>query len=162
MKKKIIYWIAGLAPLPLLFIGIGMTDESIIMPVEKANYKSYDQNSFGAPRAGHKHRGVDIFAKKGTKINSATNGIVIFTGELSEGGKVVTVLSWRLKFYYYAHLNEILTTKGSIISQGDLIGTVGNTGNAKTTPAHLHFSISHFVPWKKYLDPVPILNATFK
>jgi len=131
---------------------------SILMPVKGASRSSYDQKSFGAPRQGHTHKGVDIFAKKGTDVLSATSGLVIFTGYLSLGGKAVIVISPDLKFLYYAHLDTIIISKLSWVSAGQLIGKVGNTGNAKKTPSHLHFSISRAIPYKKYFDPVPLLN----
>ena len=136
------------------------TNKKIIIPVLGAGIKDYDQQSFGAPRVGHKHKGVDIFAKKGTPVLSATSGIVIYTGILKLGGKVVLTIGPNMKIYYYAHLDSIMTEKWSIIEPGDQIGKVGNTGNAKFTPSHLHFSIQNFFPYKlgKYEDPVPILN----
>ena len=131
------------------------------MPVYGAGIKDYDQHSFGAPRVGHKHKGVDIFASKGTPVISATRGIVIYTGVLKLGGKVVLVLGPDFKMYYYAHLDTIMAKKLSFIEVGQIIGKVGNTGNAKFTPAHLHFSIRNFFPYKmgKYDDPVPVLNS---
>lgn len=132
----------------------------IMMPVKGASRSSYDQKSFGAPRQGHSHKGVDIFAKKGTDVLSATSGLVIFTGYLSLGGKAVTVISPDLKFLYYAHLDTISISKLSWVSAGELIGKVGNTGNARNTPSHLHFSISTLHPCKKYYDPVPVLNIS--
>lgn len=134
---------------------------SIRMPVVDATRNSYDQKSFGAPRAGHTHKGVDIFAKRGTPVVSATAGLVVFTGYLKLGGKAVSILSPDLTFLYYAHLDTILSTKMSWVSAGDTIGRVGNTGNAKNTPAHLHFSICRVLPYKKFFDPVPLLNASF-
>jgi len=134
---------------------------TILMPVKGASRNSYDQKSFGAPRQGHTHKGVDIFAKKGTDVLSATSGLVIFTGYLSLGGKAVTVISPDFKFLYYAHLDTIIISKLSWVSAGELIGKVGNTGNARYTPSHLHFSISQMLPHKKFFDPVPLLNDLF-
>ncbi len=131
------------------------------MPVMGAGRGDYDQNAFGAPRAGHSHKGVDIFAKKGTPVVSATRGIVVFTGVLSLGGNVVLILSPGLRFYYYAHLDSIKTSTLKWVGQGDIVGTVGKSGNAKFTPAHLHFSISRlYFPFdRRFVNPVPILNS---
>lgn len=134
---------------------------TIVMPVRGAQRNSYSQNSFGAPRQGHTHKGVDIFAKKGTDVLSATQGLVIFTGNLSLGGKVITILSPEFKFLYYAHLDTVITTKFSWVSPGDLIGKVGNTGNAINTPPHLHFSVSKIIPKKTFINPAPLLNTSF-
>ena len=135
-------------------------DNRSTMPVKNASRNDYSQKSFGVPRIGHKHQGADIFAKKGTPVLSSTRGIVIYKGILKLGGKVVLVLGPDFKMYYYAHLDTIMTTKLHLVEVGEQIGEVGNTGNAKSTPAHLHFSIRNFFPYKQgsYEDPVPFLN----
>lgn len=155
---RIVLIAAGLCIFSFIYARI---PENIIMPVQNANQNSYDQNSFGAPRVGHRHQGVDIFARAGTPVLSATSGIVVYTGIFSLGGNVVVVLSPTLKFHYYAHLNEIQATTFQFVSSGKQIGTVGKTGNAKNTPTHLHYSISYFSPFLSYLDPVPQLNKHF-
>lgn len=152
---KIILVLIGMFVFAFLYARL---PEVIIMPVRNADRNSYDQHAFGSPRVGHPHRGVDIFARKGTPVLSATTGIVVYTGILSLGGNVVVVLSPTLKFHYYAHLDEIQTSTLQFVSSGEQIGTVGKTGNAKNTPAHLHYSISYFSPFLYYLDPVSLLN----
>ena len=102
------------------------------------------QSVFGDPRdAGHRgHEGVDIFAKRGTAVLSATDGIVTRVADGGLGGRVVWV--WnpeRGLRLYYAHLDEQLVSTGTRVKAGDVLGTVGNTGNARTTPPHLHFGI---------------------
>lgn len=166
MLKKMVYFFAVVLLIIIsLFAFASFSNELIIMPVKGADRSDYSQNAFGAPRVGHRHKGVDIFAKKGTPIVSATQGLVVFTGVLSLGGNVVLVLSPGLRFYYYAHLDTIGISKFKWVKKGDIIGAVGKTGNAKYTPAHLHFSISrvHFPFEKRFVDPVPLLNmATTK
>lgn len=158
MRKKLLKIILILFGLCVFAFMYARIPEAIVMPVLNADRNSYDQHSFGAPRVGHKHRGVDIFARKGTPVLSATSGIVVYTGVLSLGGNVVIVLSPTLKFHYYAHLNDIQANKFQFVSSGEQIGTVGKTGNARNTPAHLHYSISYFSPFLYYLNPVPLLN----
>ena len=161
--KKLLIGFSAFLVVFVLFFYLFLSD-TFMMPVKGARKKDYDQNAFGAPRVGHTHKGVDIFAKKGTPILSATDGVVIYTGVLSLGGNVVLVMGPNMKSYYYAHLDEIKTSRYSYVHQGELIGTVGKTGNAKNTPAHLHFSISHTIPFKGsfYQDPVPVLNSCFE
>lgn len=89
-----------------------------------------------------KHEGVDIFARRGTPIVAPTEGYVRFAGERGIGGKVVWLYdSKRSRSLYFAHMNEIKAKRGQKVMPGDTIGTVGNTGNARTTPPHLHFGI---------------------
>jgi murein DD-endopeptidase MepM/ murein hydrolase activator NlpD len=56
------------------------------------------------------------------------------------------VLSSGLRLHYYAHLSEIDTHAGAIVSSKSIIGKVGDTGNAKGKPAHLHYSIATIIP----------------
>ncbi len=99
---------------------------------------------FGDARDGGRrhHEGVDIFARRGTAVLSASHGIVTRVTETDIGGRVVWV--WdpsRSLTLYYAHLDTQLVTTGQRVRRGDVIGTVGNTGNARTTAPHLHFGI---------------------
>lgn len=102
------------------------------------------QSRFGDPRDGGRrsHEGVDIFASRGTPVVSASDGVVMRVGESGLGGRVIWI--WdpsRGLRYYYAHLQEQRVSTGERVRAGDVIGTVGNTGNARTTPPHLHFGI---------------------
>lgn len=143
------------------------------MPVEGANKSSYNQKSFWFYPWGKSgtHKGVDIFATKGTRLNSATHGIVLFKGNLARGGKCVAVLGPKWRIHYYAHLDEIACSWFDFVYPNEEIGKVGDSGNAKGKPPHLHYSISTLIPypqqidgapqgWKKmfYLDPVEKLN----
>jgi murein DD-endopeptidase MepM/ murein hydrolase activator NlpD len=112
-------------------------------PVAKASPRDL-QSVFGDPRdAGRReHEGVDIFAKRGTPVLSATDGVVTRVAEEGLGGRVVWVSNpERGLRVYYAHLDEQLVSTGTRVKAGDVLGTVGNTGNARTTPPHLHFGI---------------------
>lgn len=98
---------------------------------------------YGADRdAGiRKHEGIDIFAKKGTPALAAANGTAQ-PGENKLGGKVVFLRPDDADYtLYYAHLDSQLVHNGQHVIIGDTIGLVGNTGNARTTPPHLHFGI---------------------
>ncbi|MCB7482174.1 M23 family metallopeptidase [Christiangramia sediminis] len=87
------------------------------------------------------HKGIDIFAKKGTPVIAPTQGRVGFTGEKGLGGKQVWLRdSKRKQSLYYAHLDSIVPGLRRV-NAGDTLGFVGNTGNARTTPPHLHFGI---------------------
>lgn len=113
------------------------------------------------------HKGIDIFAEWGTPVIASTYGCVIYTADAGKGGKSVMVLGPKWRFHYYAHLDEIQAFPLQPVKQGTVLGTVGNTGNARTTPPHLHYSITTPFPyvhlrdaeavqgWKKmfYLDP---------
>jgi hypothetical protein len=101
-------------------------------------------SAFGAERDGGRraHRGVDIFASRGTPVLAATDGWVTRVETTRVGGNVVWLQplfgSMRL---YYAHLHEQWVEPGDFVVAGQPLGSVGNTGNAITTPPHLHFGV---------------------
>lgn len=102
------------------------------------------------------HQGIDIFAPKRTPAIAAADGIVTAANENNLGGKVVW-LRPKGKDYtlYYAHLDEQLAQGGQKVQKGDTIGLIGNTGNARTTPPHLHFGI---YTYSGAIDPYPFVN----
>jgi peptidoglycan LD-endopeptidase LytH len=119
------------------------------------------------------HKGVDIFAKESTAVKSSTGGLVLFTGEINLGGKVILILEPKWRLHYYAHLNDIDTNFFSWTSKSEKIGTVGTTGNAQGKSPHLHYSIMTLIPypwridkekqgWKKmfYLNPITYLKQS--
>lgn len=89
-----------------------------------------------------KHEGIDIFAKKGSPVVAVTDGVVRRTGDGGIGGKVIWFNPAGENFsVYYAHLDTQYVSGGQRVSKGEVMGTVGNTGNAQFTPAHLHFGV---------------------
>lgn len=123
-------------------IGISLTPV-LINPVAGASNKSIG-SFYGASRDGGKrrHEGVDIFARKGTPVIAPTDGVVTRVGTGKLGGKVVWLQDFkRGHSYYFAHLDSQAVKRGMKLKQGQMIGTVGNTGNARFTPPHLHFGI---------------------
>lgn len=101
-------------------------------------------SGFGAERDGGRraHRGVDIFAARGTPVLAAVDGWVTRVESTRVGGNVV----WMQPLFgnmrlYYAHLDEQWVTPGAFVRTGQPLGSVGNTGNARTTPPHLHFGV---------------------
>ena len=115
-----------------------------------------DIGSFwGDPRDGgaRKHKGVDIFANRGTPVVAVANGRISRTGNRGLGGKQVWLRA-NGKSMYYAHLDSINADMLQGIQRGDTLGFVGNSGNARTTPTHLHFSIYD----RGAINPLPFID----
>jgi hypothetical protein len=116
--------------------------KTLAFPVagKKANIGSYWGESRGGGK--RKHEGIDIFARKGTPVVAICDGVIAAVGNEKIGGKTVWLQSdehpWTA---YYAHLDVQKVRTGQIVRKGQVIGTVGKTGNARHTPAHLHFGI---------------------
>ena len=100
-------------------------------------------DTWGAARSqGRSHEGIDIFAERGTPIQSTTQGIVSKVGENNLGGRVVVVVGPGGAGHYYAHLEDYADiAPNDWVNQGDIIGHVGDSGNAKGTPPHVHYGI---------------------
>ena len=119
------------------------TEPTLRVPVQEASRRNIG-SGYGDARDGGRrdHHGVDIFAKRGTPVVAAAGGIVTRVGTNGLGGKVVWISRpFHGESHYYAHLDEQLVTVGTRVEEGDVIGRVGNTGNARSTPPHLHFGI---------------------
>ena len=156
MIKKILLRIL-LVFVAIIVIGL-LIPQNLKMPVVGADNNSYNHETFWYEGWGSSivHKGIDVFAKKGTSVHSATKGIVLITTEYGKGGKFVLILGPKWRLHYYAHLDEIKTKRFAFVTQDTEIGTVGNTGNAINTPAHLHYGIGTLVlyPWR--IDKAPL------
>ncbi|HUS00210.1 MAG TPA: M23 family metallopeptidase [Chitinophagaceae bacterium] len=111
-----------------------------ISPKVKSNIGSFW--GVGRDNGARKHEGIDIMAAKRSPAVASANGIVTRVNENELGGKVI-FLRPENTFYtlYYAHLDSQMVTEGQHVNTGDVIGLVGNTGNAQFTVPHLHFGI---------------------
>ena len=166
-------WMKKIMIVTLSIILIGfLIPQNLKMPVAGADSNSYNHETFWYEGGGTSivHKGREVCAKKGTSVRSATWGIVLLAAEYGKGGKFVVTLGPKWRIHYYAHLDEIKTKSFSFVTQNTQIGTVGNSGNAATTPAHLHYGIVSLIPylwriddaslgWQKmfYLNPIDYL-----
>lgn len=105
-------------------------------------------DSWGYPRMTgteyeHGHQGVDIMAPMGTPLYAAERGIVTRLGVDVLGGTKLWLKGASGAYYYYAHLSSYADglTEGTVVAAGDLLGLVGDTGNARGGAPHLHFEL---------------------
>jgi murein DD-endopeptidase MepM/ murein hydrolase activator NlpD len=101
-------------------------------------------DTFRAPRAGTGwHHGEDVFAPTGAPVLAVTDGTLFSVGWNDLGGFRLWLVDRQGNQFYYAHLSAFapLAANGREVKAGDVIGFVGNTGQARTTPPHLHFEI---------------------
>jgi hypothetical protein len=134
------------------------TEPTLRIPVEGATANNVG-SFFGAARddGRREHHGVDIFAARRTPVRAAASGIVTSVGTNGLGGNVVWITRpTRGESHYYAHLDRQLVTPGTFVKEGDIIGLVGNTGNARGTTPHLHFGIYSA---GGAVDPLPYIST---
>ena len=133
------------------------TPTALPVPVEGVRTRALRDTWGGARSEGRKHEGIDIFAKRGTPVLSSTEGIVAQVGTNRLGGLVVWVTGPGGQRHYYAHLDRYSDVEaGMRIEAGRVLGYVGNTGNAKGTPPHLHYGIYET---GGAINPYPLLRA---
>jgi murein DD-endopeptidase MepM/ murein hydrolase activator NlpD len=110
-------------------------------------------SEFGAPRGKSRHEGIDLSAPAGTPVNATADGVVGFAGRSGDFGRLVIIdhgAGWQTR---YAHLKRIKAKKGKKVTRGDVIGTVGKSGNA--TGNHLHYEVRRD---GRAVDPRPYLR----
>jgi murein DD-endopeptidase MepM/ murein hydrolase activator NlpD len=87
------------------------------------------------------HEGIDIGAKKGTPVVAPASGKVVTSTFGGKGGHQVKIMGDDGIIYFFSHLDGRTVKKGQRLDAGYVIGAVGNSGNAKTTKPHLHFTM---------------------
>lgn len=143
------------------------------LPVVGAETKDWHPDSFWYEPWGASgvHKGIDIFAERGTPVIAPTYGLVLFAGKLERGGNALVLLGPKWRLHYFAHMDSLDAFPLQPMRTGSRIGTVGNTGNAKGKQPHLHYSVVTMVPypwriddstqgWRKmfFLDPEKVLD----
>lgn len=136
-----------------------------------ADWPPMDSSRYVFPIAGagdygpghHDYPATDIFAPIGAPVLACVRAQVLRLSrtEIGKGGITITLRGedgWR---YYYAHLDALTADlkPGQIVEPGQLIGTSGNTGNARATEPHLHLGISKTGSVAGELDPYAYLNV---
>ena len=139
----------------------GEPESALLIPVAGVRVAQV-ADTWGAARdGGRSHEGQDIFAPRGTPIYAATPGYVYRIDTRDRGGRVVFVAGAGGRRYYYAHLEDWADiAEGMYVTTETVLGYVGNSGNAVTTPPHLHFGIysgSRRTCDRQVFDPLPLL-----
>jgi murein DD-endopeptidase MepM/ murein hydrolase activator NlpD len=112
-------------------------------------------NDWGAARSGgRRHQGNDLFAPRGTPVLAPVGGVVT-DGSGGLGGTAFMLAGTDGVTYYGAHLEKLTAKPGSMVAAGAQLGLVGDSGNAKGGPTHLHFQVRYNGAW---VNPFPTLS----
>lgn len=121
-------------------------------------------DTFGAPRMTgtkyqHSHEGTDIFGAYGSPVLAVSRGVIVRMGVATLGGNKLWLKSTDGTEYYYAHLSAFVEgfSDGTIVEAGDVIGFLGDSGNARGTPPHVHFEVHP--GGGGAVNPYPFLDA---
>ena len=128
--------------------------DKFIMPVKGIISGVYGSQRILNGKPKWPHYGIDIAAKKGTKIKSSATGVVTMAEDdlYYTGGTIIMDHGHGISTIY-SHLENVMVKVGDKINQEDIIGTVGSTG--RSTGPHLDFRINWF---QTRLDPMSVLN----
>lgn len=116
---------------------------------------SFTWPSYGWLTQGYRrdHRAIDIAAAFGAPVTAADRGVVVRAGWNSQGYGNFVVIDHNIDVItLYAHLDTIFVEVGDVVAQGQVLGTVGSTGNS--TGPHLHFEIRDF---GRLINPLELL-----
>ena len=119
-------------------------------------------DDYGAPRAtiaSGSHEGNDIFAPMGTPIVAVADGRIYRVGTRKVSGNRLWLRDRAGYRFFYAHLADFAAAafNGADVRAGEVIGYVGNTGDAEPTPPHLHFEVH--LPDGTAINPFPVITA---
>jgi murein DD-endopeptidase MepM/ murein hydrolase activator NlpD len=128
-----------LAEARITFSAQAFNNSSFIRPVSGVTTSPFGFKRFYNGQARRPHTGLDYAGNTGTPIKAAAAGKVIISDEFFFNGNAVFIDHGQGLISVYIHMNERLVNPGQIIKQGDVIGTIGQTGRA--TGPHLHFGI---------------------
>lgn len=119
----------------------------------KGKSKNDIKSHYGDRRSnGRSHEGVDIFTARHSIAYAVKDALVVDSSTNPLGGYVVSLLDDEGYYYYYAHLGNQLVKVGDRVKTGDPVAMTSNTGDAITTPTHLHFGI-YKQSWKNPMNP---------
>jgi murein DD-endopeptidase MepM/ murein hydrolase activator NlpD len=139
----------------------GVSVNGWTFPIRGAHNYGDAADRYGAPRDGHTHAGQDILASCGLPEVAARAGKVIDAGYGGAAGYFVAVHTLDTPYdYFYAHLrSQAVVRPGQTVSTGQLVGYVGETGDA--VGCHLHFELWQGAWWNggHTIDPLPFLKA---
>jgi murein DD-endopeptidase MepM/ murein hydrolase activator NlpD len=115
---------------------------------------------FHAPRSGgRRHKGFDVTAPCGSPLAAVTTGTVVkraYDPRLNGNHIIIRGLGERRKYWYSHMVHPSPFQRGDLVHVGQIVGHIGRTGNAGSTPCHLHFEI-HVAG--RPIDPAPYLRA---
>jgi murein DD-endopeptidase MepM/ murein hydrolase activator NlpD len=155
---------ADVPPPPVLAGGI--PGVGLLIPVQGVPASSLVNTYDQARGQGRRHDAIDIIAPRGTPVLAVADGVVMKLFQSERGGITLYELAPdRRTIYYYAHLDRYAAgiAQGKPLRRGQVLGYVGDTGDAQPGNYHLHFEVSTTADPKKYWggrpeNPYPLLQ----
>jgi len=138
----------------------------LLLPVQGVDFAALRDTFDDARGSERRHEALDIMAPAGTPVLAVADGTIekLFTSD--RGGLTIYQFEPTGTYaYYYAHLQAYAPgiVEGQPVRRGDVLGTVGSTGNADPAAPHLHFAVFRLTPEKQWwtgepVNPYPLLQ----
>ena len=143
-----------------------VSDSGFLVPVQGVKAASLVDTYEQARGQGRRHDAIDIMAPRGTPVLASTDGVVMKLFRSERGGTTLSQLAPdRRTVLYYAHLDRYAPgmAEGRTLRRGEVLGYVGDTGDATPGNYHLHFEVSTTADPKRYWggvsrNPYPLLR----
>lgn len=136
-----------------------LRSRELMVPVHGVSRRQL-RDTYSAPRSGGRaHLALDIMAKKGTRVLAVDDGYILRIADNELGGRTLYLTDPSRRFvYYYAHLDKRVygLQEGQRVKRGQLLATVGTSGNAPKDAPHLHFQLLQMAPGKQWWTGAPI------
>jgi hypothetical protein len=149
-----------LALLPVLFaLQVGVSPAlAWTWPVDGPVLRpfTFDPND---PYAGGQHRGIDVGAPSGAPVRAPAAGTVSFAGNVPGGGLTLAVRTADGYSVTLVHLGAIGVARGTTVQEGDVVGSVGPSGEPELAEAYVHLGIRTAADQQGYVDPLSLLPA---
>lgn len=143
-----------------------LRSRKLMVPVQGVRQKQL-RDTYSARRSGGRaHLALDVMARRGTWVLAADDGVVRRVSTNALGGRTVYLVDHAGRFvHYYAHLDRWAPglKAGQRVRRGDLLGTVGTTGNAPKNAPHLHYQLLRYRNTRMWwtgdpVNPIPYLR----
>lgn len=161
----------GLAPadtIPVASASLRFALDRLVMPVVGVEADDLHDSFRSGRSGGRRHNAIDIMAPRGTPLLAVSDGTIAHRGTNRLGGRVFYLISPDGRYaFYYAHLDRYApgTVDGATVQQGDTLGFVGQTGNARAP--HLHFQVLELPAGNRHphaggrpVNPYPVLRGS--
>jgi hypothetical protein len=147
-----------LALLPVLFaLQVGVSPAlAWTWPVDGPVLRSFVFDPTN-PYAGGQHRGIDVGAPSGAPVRAPAAGTVSFAGNVPGGGLTLAVRTADGYSVTLVHLGAIGVARGTTVQEGDVVGSVGPSGEPELAEAYVHLGIRVAADQQGYVDPVSLL-----
>ena len=154
------FTIAAAAPAPAIDVATAqrtLSNKILAFPVK--GYERALRDNFDEPRGSARHEAIDIMAPRGTPVVAVDSGVIVKLFKSVPGGLTIYQFDDSATLsYYYAHLDRYADglREGASVKQGQVIGYVGSTGNARADAPHLHFTVYALPPSRQWWKGIAI------